>query len=85
MEKRELQAGDVVQLAPGEHAFTGCFMLVTEPKSFGAEGFVAMPKRVGEPPGEAYYRAEWADMEYVGPAAWVSQAGETDERRHDEG
>lgn len=72
MNVRELKVGDVVQLSP-ESRFPGCFMMVTEPKPWGAQGFIAMPEQLDEPPKEAYYRANWEDMEYVGRAAWVPQ------------
>lgn len=77
MQKRELHVGDVVQLNPEFHFgekqgfFGGCFMLVTEPKPFGAMGFIAIPGNRGEVPGCAYYRANWDEMEYVGKARFV--------------
>jgi hypothetical protein len=73
VEARELQVGDVVQISPDlpDCFFGGCFLLVTEPKPWGAQGFVAMPQNRGELPGRAYFRCKWADMEYVGPAAWI--------------
>lgn len=74
MDKMELKPGDVVQLAPeGDHAFWGCFMMITEPKSWGAQGFICMPEKRGEVPGSAYFRAKWEQMEFVGRAAWVPQ------------
>ena len=88
MSKRDLQRGDVVQIAPNaENAFGGCFMLVTEPKSWGAQGFVAVPERRGVPPAEAYVRAEWEQMEYVGRAAWEPRddAGEVQRTEADDG
>lgn len=75
MEKRDLTKGDVVQIAPGNKTnenFGGCFMVVTEPKNWGAQGYVWPP-----PPdsirynGIAYFRAEWEDMEYVGHAPFI--------------
>ena len=73
MEKQELEIGDVVQISPEVENcfFGGCFMLVTEPKSWGAQGFVAMPGSRGEMPGRAFYRAKWDEMEVVGRATWV--------------
>ncbi len=72
MESRELKPGDVVQIAPSSDTFfSGCFMLVTEPKSFGAMGFVAIPGGRGEIPGAAYARIPFADMEFVGRAHFV--------------
>lgn len=79
-EKRDYQVGDVVQL--NERCrnpwFAGCFMMVTEPKTFGAQGFVQLPC---EPPangpccvleggrGQAFYRARFEEMDYIGMAA----------------
>ncbi len=68
--RRDLQRGDIVQLSP-ETNFPCCLMLVTEPKVFGAQGFVAMPQNLGELPNQAYFRANWEDMEYIGPAVWI--------------
>jgi hypothetical protein len=73
MLRRELRVGDVVQISPETPSkFRGCFMLVTEPKSWGAQGFIAIP--YGEDmPGNAYFRCKWEDMEYIGPAVWVPE------------
>jgi hypothetical protein len=73
MEKMELSKGDVVQLAPtvGNTAFAGCFMIVSEPKSFGAQGYVQALGTREEPGGQAYYRAKWEEMELVGKAVWA--------------
>jgi hypothetical protein len=67
-----LEIGDVVQLAPSEDGFFGtCYMVVTEPKSFGAQGYISMPNEPGEPPGLAFYRAKWEEMEWIGRAVWM--------------
>ena len=72
MESRELKPGDVVQIAPSmDTFFSGCFMLVTEPKSFGAMGFIAIPGERGDPPGQAFARVAFADMEFIGRASFV--------------
>ena len=69
MEKQKLQIGDVVQIDPAyDDRFGGCFMTVTEPKEWGAQGYCAAP---GDK-GLAYYRCEFKDMEYVGRAVWVN-------------
>lgn len=69
MEKTDLTIGAVVQLNPetvrNEH-FKACFMVITEPKAFGAQGYVTVP---GE--GNAFYRAQWEEMEIIGEAIWV--------------
>ncbi|MFU2067686.1 hypothetical protein ACLQ9R_01285 [Bordetella hinzii] len=65
-----LSVGDLVQLDPeevGNPAFAACIMVVTEPKSWGAQGYVQAPGA-----GQAYYRAKHEEMELVGKAAWVA-------------
>lgn len=68
MDKRTLRVGDVVQIDP-EHdpRFGACFMAVTEPTTWGAQGFVQVPGSAGQ----AYYRCPFEGMEYVGRAAFV--------------
>lgn len=68
-----LEVGDVVQISPElpDCFFNGCFMLVTEVKGWGAQGFIAMPGARGEKPGAAYFRCKWENMERIGHAVWV--------------
>lgn len=71
MTPRDLKPGDVVQLDPElrDKRFAACMMVVTEPKTWGAQGCI-----VGPADGEAgrfYYRAMFESFEYVGTAAWV--------------
>lgn len=69
-----LTFGDLVQLNPetvSNKMLTGCIMVVTEPQSWGAMGYVQMGGENGERGGQAYYRAGWAEMEIVGHAEWV--------------
>lgn len=73
-ERTELKSGDVVQLSPDDclnPMFGGCMMIVTEPKSFGAQGYVQALGENGKIGGQAHYRAGWDEMELVGHAAWV--------------
>ena len=59
--------GDVVQISPEyDQKFGGCFLLVTEPKVFGAQGFVQIPAS-----GQAFYRCKFENMEYIGKAEWA--------------
>ncbi len=70
MEPCELKPGDIVQIDP-EHdkRFAGCLMVVSEPKPWGAQGYV----RNAGSDGRAYYRCEWANMEFTGGSAvWVA-------------
>lgn len=73
MDKKLLEVGMLVQLSPetvGNPMFTGCIMVVTEPKSWGAQGYVQALGEYGKPGGQAYYRAKWEEMELVGNAEW---------------
>lgn len=73
MKPTELKEGQLVQLNPDtvkNKMFTACIMVVTEPKSWGAQGYVQALGKNGEPGGQAYYRAIWDEMELVGYAAW---------------
>ena len=62
-----ITVGSVVQIDP-EHdgRFAACFLTVTELKSWGVQGFVKMPAG-----GEAYYRAPFEAIHYIGQAEWV--------------
>lgn len=73
-----LKAGDLVQLSPEtckNPMLAGCIMVVTEPKPFGAMGYVQCTGTNGEPGGQAYYRPGWTEMEHVGLAYWVVRNG----------
>ena len=53
-----LKAGDVVQIKP-EHddVFRGCLMVITEPRAWGAQGYISIPKPSSEGGATvAYYR-----------------------------
>jgi len=72
----KLSPGDIVQLSPAtvlNQAFAGCFMTVTEPKAFGAQGYVQALGSNDQPGNLAYYRATWEEMEATGGVAeWVA-------------
>lgn len=73
MNQRELKEGEVVQLSPEicrNPMFRGCMMVVTEPKSWGAQGYVQALGSDGKIGGQAYYRATWEEMELVGMTVW---------------
>jgi hypothetical protein len=72
----ELVPGEIVQL--GENAknpmFAFCMMIVTEPRDWGAIGYVQMPGTEGKHGGQAFYRA--ADEEIYrtgGLAPWMKR------------
>lgn len=75
MRKMNLKVGSVVQLSAegANKAFAGCLMVVTDPKPWGAQGYVQNTGESRSCAGLlAFYRAEWAEMEYVGEATWVA-------------
>lgn len=66
-----LAVGEIVQLDPAtvrNRAFAGCFMVVTEVKSFGAQGYIQPigPSMDMPADGWAYYPAHWDEMEQTG-------------------
>jgi hypothetical protein len=66
MDKRPMIIGEVVQLNPEtvkNKAFAACFMVVSEPKEFGAQGYVQALGGREEIGGQAYYRASYDEME----------------------
>lgn len=69
------EEGDIVQLDPHvckNSMFAGCFMVITEVKSWGAQGYVQSLGKNGEPGGQAYYRATSSEMsKALGKAQWV--------------
>lgn len=72
MENRKLKPGEIVQIAPNPNnsMFDYCLMIVTEPKSFGAQGYV---KNAGSD-GQVYIRLTFEQMEPTGGfAEWVAQ------------
>ena len=71
---QNLDLGDIVQLDPnkvGNPMFAGCYMTITEIKTWGAQGYVQALGENGNPGGQAYYRAKWDEMVKVGHAEWV--------------
>jgi hypothetical protein len=70
-----LQENEIVQLNPQlcrNPMFAGCLMVITEPKSWGAQGFVQALGENGKTGGQAYYRATWEEMEKTGGfVPWV--------------
>ena len=73
MEPMELQIGDVLQLNPDYPKFGGDLIVVTEPKSWGCQGYLMMKtvKSACRFNGVAYLRPKFEDMEYVGKIKWL--------------
>lgn len=67
---QELEPGDVVQIDPfGGSKLGGCFLVITEKKSFGGVGYVPVPTDNGVL--RAFYRFKTEEVEYIGPGAWL--------------
>ena len=84
MEKRELEIGDVLQItaADGRPDHTGWFLVVTEPKDFGAMGYILSPYEdmgLVRFKGVAYLRVKFEEVEYVGKAPLVLQREKEEE------
>ena len=68
----DLLVGELVQLNPEtcrNRMFAGAIMTVTEPKPWGAQGYVQALGKDEQPGGQAYYRAKWEEMEKTGGQA----------------
>lgn len=76
MQAMVLKKGTVLQLNPEtvkNKAFTACFLIVTECKDWGVQGYVqALGTTRDAPGGLAYYRATWDEVEVCGCAVWVA-------------
>jgi hypothetical protein len=75
-----LSVGDVVQLCPGfkNPMFACCMVTVSELKPWGIQGYVQALGENGEMGGQAYIRATWSDIEFVGRTVW--HAGSLEEK-----
>lgn len=71
--KSEVVYGSVVQVRPNSDIkqFRSCFMVVTQPKNWGASGYIALPGESG-PPVKVPAQFQWKDIELVGRASFVS-------------
>lgn len=80
MEKYDIERGDVVQLNPQHVRFPCALVVVTEPKSFGCQGYLMLS---GETEacrfsGLAYIRPKFEDFEFVGRIVWNEHKQEED-------
>ncbi len=75
MQENRFLKGTVVQLDPEtveNKAFAGCFMVITDPKPWGAQGYIQTIGSRDQPGMQASYRATFEEMEYVGQSVWRS-------------
>lgn len=78
MEKRELKFGDILQLDPNVEDFGGMLLVVTDPKEWGAQGYLmsAYTFEAYKFDGRAFLRVKFEDVEYCGHLAWVELSSE---------
>jgi len=48
-------------------------MVISEPKNWGAQGYVQALGKDNKPGGLAYYRADFEEMEFVGLTVWNTE------------
>ena len=82
MEKSELKEGDLTQINPEYEKYGGMFFVVTEPKEWGAQGYLVSPHNFEATrfKGLAYLRVKFAEMEYCGKIYWTLQEKEDEEK-----
>ena len=77
--EEHIKPGMVVILVPDvvrNKMFNGCLMTITEVKDWGCQGYVQALGSKGEMGGQAYYRANWDEMEFIGFNGWVIGGGD---------
>ena len=77
-EQQPVEVGTVLQLSPESEevrpCFKGCFLVVTEVKTWGIQGYIpAVGATFDEPGGLVFLRPKWEDLEFVGAAVWRSE------------
>lgn len=70
--RAQIKVGDVVQIneTHGRKGWIGAFVLVTEVKTFGIQGFVHVIE-THEVAAQAFIRLNWADIDLIGAAKLV--------------
>lgn len=65
-----INTGSVVQInESGQQGWVGCYVTVTELKTWGIQGFVQIPMQEGQ----AYIRLKTGEYDYIGEAALTIQ------------
>lgn len=62
---KDVKINQVVQINPNSHnfnCFSGCFLVVTEIKNFGVQGYIQLVGTGDEVGGAAYLRVGWDDI-----------------------
>lgn len=73
-----VKVGSVLQIDPQhDERFGASLLVVTEVKSWGVQGYIRVPQVPKA--SNAFYRVEWAKVEYIGESAWLAVKPDTDE------
>lgn len=87
MPDEHIEEGTVVQLNPAtvrDHAYAGCFLVVTKARQWGVCGYVQSIGTAKHLPGyQAIYRANWDEFEPVGHAHWIAGQEENHDNHDD--
>ena len=75
MEKVDLEIGDILQISPEHPKFPGFFLIVTEPKNWGAQGYLLFTgdfeaKRYKD---KAFLRVRFEEVKLCGSSAWIEE------------
>jgi len=71
LKKEKAKEGVVVQLKP-ETEFPYGLMIISEVKYWGCVGYIQIFSKSGQAPEQAFYKAKWEDMFYVGETNWAA-------------
>ncbi len=71
--EREWKKGDIVQITNENHHWFPALIVVSEPKSFGVQGYLVVINNSDEGNGLAFIRLNHEDIELVGFAVIVHE------------
>lgn len=70
----KVKQGDIIQIIDEAHAWFPCLAIVTEPKSFGCQACVLVPRdNFVNNVGQAYFRPTFSQFVVVGEATVVPE------------
>lgn len=73
MISRTLEIGDILQINTEHEGYPGFFLVVTEPKSWGAQGYLLHSRNFEAVryQGRAFLRVKFEEVEYCGHVEWM--------------
>lgn len=81
MEKMALKEGNIVQIYDTHPKFPGLFVIVTEPKSWGLQGYLLSSRdfEAVKFKGRAFVRMRFEEVEYCGKVFWIENDKEEED------